>query len=181
MYGQGSVINGLADDSDLDVVLIWDEDVPAAGSLPGRPAYTLHGQLALEQARFDGFDVDLMHVPRRTFEDWMGELERGDGWAGTAWPLPIYVAAGLAESELLLDPTGLGTEYRERVQTPAGPLVAKVRHQLEATAPSFVKELYRSAERENHWLHRHLAVQLHKLIYTAWFLSEGTIHRSRST
>jgi hypothetical protein len=127
----------------------------------------------LEQSNIDGYDVDLMHIPRRTFENWMDELEQGDGWDGTAWPLPIYVAAGLAESELLLDPTGLGAEHRSRVQAPAAPLVANVRHRLEATAPHFVEELRRSAERENRWLHANLAVQLHKVIYTAWFLFEG--------
>lgn len=173
MYGQGSVITGLTDDSDLDLILIWDKDVPTASTLPGQSRLTPQGRLALEQAHLDSNDVDLMHVPRHTFENWMSELEQGDGWAGTAWPLPIYVAAGLAESKLLLDPTGLGTEHRSRVQTPAAQLVTKVRRQLEATAPGFVKELRRAAERDNRWLHANLAVQLHKLIYTAWFLFEG--------
>jgi len=173
MYGQGSVITGLTDNSNLDLILIWDKDVPTASTLFGPSKFIRHGQLALEQSAVDGHDVDLMHVPRCTFEDWMNELEQGDGWEDTAWPLPIYVAAGLATSELLLDPTGLGAEHRSRVQTPAAPLVAKVRRQLTAAAPDLVKELHRSAERENRWLHAHLAVQLHKLIYTAWFLFEG--------
>lgn len=173
MYGQGSVITGLTQDSDLDFILVWDQEVPSAPTLPGQSKLTVHGRLGLEQSQVDSFDVDLMHVPRRTFERWMNELEQGDGWAGTAWPLPIYVAAGLAEAELLFDPTGLGAEHRSRVQTPAALLVAKVRHQLEAAAPGFVTELRRAAERENRWLHANLAVQLHQLIYTAWFLFEG--------
>ena len=173
MYGQGSVITGLTDDSDLDLILIWDQDVPSTPTLPGQPKLTAHGQLALEKSTVDGYDVDLMHVPRRTFETWMSELDQGNGWAGAAWPLPVYVAAGLAESELLLDPTGLGAAHRARVQTPAAPLVTNVRRQLEAAAPGFIKELRRAADRDNRWLHAHLAVQLHKLIYTAWFLFEG--------
>ncbi|MEU4294160.1 hypothetical protein AB0E63_38575 [Kribbella sp. NPDC026596] len=173
MYGQGSVITGLADESDLDLILIWNTDVPSAPTLPGQSNVTVHGRLALEQSNVDGYDVDLMHVPRRTFENWISELERGDGWAGAAWPLPVYVAAGLAESELLLDQTGVGTEYRSRVQIPAAPLVAKVRHQLEIAVPGFIKELSRAADRDNRWLHADLAVQLHKLVYTAWFLFEG--------
>jgi hypothetical protein len=173
MYGQGSVIAGLVEDSDLDLVLVWDTDVPSAPTLPAQSKLTVHGQLALEQSNVDGYDVDLMHVPRRTFETWMSELERGDGWAGSAWPLPIYVASGLAESHLLLDQAGLGAEYRSRVQVPAAALVAKVRHQLEVAVPGFVNELRRAADRENRWLHADLAVQLHKLIYTAWFVFEG--------
>jgi hypothetical protein len=173
MYGQGSVITGFTEDSDLDLILIWDKAAPDAATLPAQSNLTSHGPLALEQSTVDGYDVDLMHVPRRTFENWMDELEQGNGWTGTAWPLPIHVAAGLAESELLLDPTGLGAEHRARVQIPAAPLVANVRHHLEAAVPTFVKELDRSAERENRWLHAHLAVQFHKLIYTAWFLFEG--------
>ncbi|MFG1812673.1 hypothetical protein ACGFIF_02815 [Kribbella sp. NPDC049174] len=173
MYGQGSVITGLTEDSDLDLILVWDQDVPGAPTMPGQSKLTAHGQLALEQSYVDGYDVDLMHIPRRMFVTWISELEGGDGWSGMAWPLPIYVASGLAESELLLDPTGLGTEYRTRVQTPAAPVVAKVRRQLEAAAPGFIKELRRSAERENRWLHAHLSVELQKLVYTAWFLFEG--------
>lgn len=173
LYCHGSVITGLTEDSDLDLILVWDQDVFGAPTMPGQSKLTAHGQLALEQSYVDGYDVDLMHVPRRMFETWIGELKEGDGWAGTAWPLPIYVASGLAESELLLDPTGLGAEYRSRVQTPAPALVANVRRRLEAAVPGFVNELRRSAEREDRWLHAHLAVQFHKLIYTAWFLFEG--------
>jgi hypothetical protein len=171
MYGQGSVMTGLTEDSDLDLVLVWSEDVPAAATLPA--TFVRHGPLALEKAEVGGYDVDLMHLPLSTFDGWMSELERGDGWAGTAWPLPIYVAAGLAESALLLDPSGLGAEHRLRVQTPADPLVSKVRQQLAAAAPAFVNELRRAAAGGNHWLHADLAVQLHKLINTAWFLAEG--------
>jgi hypothetical protein len=172
MYGQGSVIAGLSEDSDLDLILVWDTDLPSAPTLPGQSNLTEHARLAVEQSHVDGYDVDVMHVRRSTFENWMSDLERGDGWTGSAWPLPIYVAAGLAESELLLDPTGLGTEHRSRVQIPAARLVAKVRHRLEATLPGYVKELDRASERQNRWLHAHLAVELHKLIYTAWFLVE---------
>ncbi|MFI6680245.1 hypothetical protein [Kribbella sp. NPDC050470] len=173
MYGQGSVIAGLTDDSDLDLILIWADEAPTAATLPAPSTITRHGQLALEHGRMDGYDVDLMHVPRRTFDCWMSELEQGDGWSGTAWPLPIHVAAGLAESKLLLDPTGHGAEHRARAQTPAESLVVNVRRHLDTAAPGFIKELYRAAERDNRWLHASLAVELHKLVYTAWFLSEG--------
>ncbi|GAB2606566.1 hypothetical protein GCM10027269_73150 [Kribbella endophytica] len=173
MYGQGSVMTGLTEDSDLDFILVWSADVPAAATLPVPSDLVRHGELGLEKARVDGYDVDLMHIPLRTFEGWMASLDRGDGWAGTAWPLPIYVAAGLATSELLLDPSGLGAEQRLRAQTPAPALVTKVRQQLEAATPAFVKELRRAAEGGHLWLHADLAVQLHKLIYTAWFLAEG--------
>jgi hypothetical protein len=173
LYGQGSVITGLTEDSDLDLILIWTTDAPSTPTLPAQSTFTVHGQLALEQSTIDGYDVDLMHVPLRTFDTWLSELERGDGWTGPAWPLPLYVAAGLAESELLLDPTGLGAEYRARVQIPPAPLVAAVRQQLQTALPAFVNELRKAADRENLWLHADLAVQLHKLIYTAWFLFEG--------
>src|SRR3954452_25467327 len=91
MYGQGSVIAGLVEDSDLVLVLVWDTDVPSAPTLPAQSKLTVPGQLALEQSNVDGYDVDLMHVPRRTFETWMSELERGDGWAGSAWPRAVSV------------------------------------------------------------------------------------------
>ena len=172
MYGQGSVITGLSEDSDLDLILVWEEDVPSAPTLPDATA-TSQGELLLEQSRLDGYDIDLMHIPRLTFDGWLSELEQGEGWSDTAWPSPIYVAAGLAEAKLLLDPTGHGAAERSRVQVPAAALVARVRNQLEAAAPGFIKELRSAAEKEHRWLHASLAVQLHKLTYTAWFLVEG--------
>jgi hypothetical protein len=172
MHGQGSVITGLSEDSDLDLILVWERDVPSTSTLPGATV-TSHGELLLEQARLDGYDVDLMHIPRLTFEGWLRELEQGEGWSDTAWPSPIYVAAGLAEGKLLLDPTGHGAAERSRVQVPPAALVARVRDQLEAAAPGFVKEMRSAADKDHHWLHASLAVQLHKLIYTTWFLVEG--------
>jgi putative SOS response-associated peptidase YedK len=43
------------------------EEALADSTLPGQSKLTPHGRLALEQTRLDGYDVDLMHVPRRTF------------------------------------------------------------------------------------------------------------------
>lgn len=167
LYGQGSVMTGLADDSDLDLILVWDQDVPTGATL------TAHGDLALERSEVGGYPVDLMHIPRWTLDGWLDELDAGRGWSGSAWPLPVYAAAGLAESVLLFDPTQAGTAYRERVQTPASAVVTNVRRQLELVTPNYLKELDRASTNDNRWLHSHLAVELHKLIYMAWFLSEG--------
>jgi hypothetical protein len=167
LYGQGSVITGLADDSDLDLILVWDKDVPTGATL------SAYGDLALEQSEVGGYAVDLMHIPRRTLDGWLDELDAGGGWSGSAWPLPVYAAAGLAESVMLCDPTQAGTAYRERVRTPAPTVVDAVRRQLELVTPNYLKELDRASACDNRWLHSHLAVELHKLIYMAWFLSEG--------
>ncbi len=174
IHGQGSVITGLREDSDLDLIMVWDRQVPTSSTLPVPSKITPLDPLMLEQTRFEGFDVDLMHLPRPVFEAWLDELDHGEGWSGGAWPLPIYAASGLAESKLLLDPSGLGEAHRSRVQVPAPPLIENVRQRLEtAITPGFGKELYRAAELGNCWLHANLALQLHKLIYTAWFLFEG--------
>ncbi|MEU4192703.1 hypothetical protein AB0E69_12435 [Kribbella sp. NPDC026611] len=173
MYGQGSVITGLADDSDLDLILVWDEGVPREPTLEQQSKLTAHGELALKRSELGGYAVDLMHVPKRVLDGWLDELEQGNGYTGNAWPLPVYVAAGLAESKLLVDPTGLGEQYRERVRTPAPAVVDGVRRQLETATPTYLKELDRASACDNRWLHANLSVELHKLTYMAWFLAEG--------
>jgi hypothetical protein len=105
MYGQGSVITGLTDDSDLDLILIWDEDVPKVSTLPGSSNLAAHGRLALEQSNLDCYDVDLMHVPRRTFESWMGELE------GHYPPFPKYLPQWYERFGMNSDIRGLEMTY----------------------------------------------------------------------
>ncbi len=79
----------------------------------------------------------------------------------------------LVDGLLLIDPAGIGMGLQAELQTPTAALVEAVQRQLRTSTPGFIEALQRSAEHDDYWLHDHLAVQLHKLIYTAWFLAEG--------
>lgn len=172
MYGQGSVVHGFTSDSDLDFIAVWDA-VPDSATLTAAGQFSTHDGLAMEQAHLDGFDIDIQHVPATTFASWIASVRQGRGWSGDQWPMPIHVAAGLADGLLLIDSVGIGMSLQAELQTPAAELVEVVRHQLRTSTPGFVEALQRSAENGDYWLHDHLAVQFHKLIYTAWFLVEG--------
>jgi hypothetical protein len=175
IHGQGSVFSRFTDDSDLDFIVGWDTELPDRPSLPAElgSRITTHGSVVLEQASVNGYDLDVMHLPRAWFEDWLGQLDAGQGWQGTEWPLPIYAASGLAHGAILLDPTGVAERAQDRLQHPPPRLVASVHDQLGTTLPPALAELQGCARRGDHWLHRNLTVQLLKIIYTGWFLAEG--------
>jgi hypothetical protein len=171
-YGQGSVFSGFTAESDLDFIVIWDR-MPEMATAPVDSSFAPHRDLTMEQCRMGGYDIDIQHVSRRVFDEWVGQLGRGEGWSGDQWPMPVHVAAGLAHGLLLCDPRGAGTQLQARLQTPEPQLVEAVAQRLARAAPAFVKELTRARTRADLWLHDLLAVRWHKLIYTAWFLAEG--------
>lgn len=174
MYGQGSVFSGLRNDSDLDLILVWDQ-MPAADTLPDQltDRWIPHGDIALEKATIDGYDVDLMHVLRPQLEDWINQVRRGDGWAEPAWPQPIHVAAGLAEGVILLDGRGDGAAHQLQVHHPSPLLVHAVTDQLRSSISGYIGELREAAAHQHRWLYTSLASQLLRTIYLAWFLIEG--------
>ncbi|WP_114558173.1 hypothetical protein [Desertihabitans aurantiacus] len=132
-----------------------------------------HAELLFEKGDAAGFELDVQHVPRETFDGWLEQLDRGLGWAGEQWPTPIHVAAGLAQGVLLVDPAGEGEVIQQRLREPAPRLVQVVLEQLDARTPSFLTELQKAHDAGNLWLHDSLAVELHRLVYIAWFLAEG--------
>lgn len=171
-YGQGSVVSGFSVDSDLDVIVVWDR-LPEAATVSADGSLTRHGDLGMEQFRMGGYDVDIQHVPRRVFDGWVGQLSRGEGWSGDQWPMPVHVAAGLAQGLVLCDPSGAGAKLQARLRVPETTLVATVVRQLSEATPGYAKEVSRARSRGDLWLHDLLVVRWHKLIYTAWFLIEG--------
>ncbi|RCK70430.1 hypothetical protein DT076_07240 [Desertihabitans brevis] len=171
-YGQGSVLSGFRDDSDIDLVAVWEE-MPAASTLPFPSIVSGHRPLVFERGHAAGFELDVQHVPRQVFAGWMDELTRGGGWSEEQWPMPVHVAAGLAQGVLLVDRAGDGEAVQRRAQEPGPRLVSVVLEQLDARAPDFLTELEKADAAGNRWLHDSLAVELHRLVYVAWFLAEG--------
>lgn len=173
MYGQGSVITGFSADSDLDFVAVWHRmpTGPVLSAAGGR--ITRSGELAVEQLEIGGYEVEVQHVPVATYDRWMAALQEGEGWSGDAWPMPVHVAAGLAEGLVVADASGSGAELRARLQTPEPVLVRAVVDELSTSSSGFLRAMRRASSRGDLWLHDLLAVRLHKLVYSAWFLVEG--------
>ena len=85
-YGQGSVFTGLAtdSDSDLDIVMVWDGEVPAAGRRPAgavsEPGSTPDqfdlARGGLDKMRVGGWPVDIAHHPRCAYVTWFAARRR---------------------------------------------------------------------------------------------------------
>lgn len=174
IHGQGSSIAGFSDDSDIDCVVVWDQ-VPTNVTLPPAwaPRLDVHGHVALEQAIVASRDLDLLHVRDSLFNDWVRQVDEGNGWQSDNWPSPRYSASGLAHGTVLHDPDGLATNLQQQLQRPSPALRASTHDALTAALPIYLAELNKCADRQDHWLHQHLSSQLLKTTYTAWFVAEG--------
>ncbi len=77
IHGQGSVFSRFTDDSDLDFIIGWDAELPDHPTLPAdlHSRMTPAGAVVLEQANANGYDLDVMHLPRSRFEDWLRLLD----------------------------------------------------------------------------------------------------------
>lgn len=93
--------------------------------------------------------------------------------AGRRLAIALYSASGLAHGTVLYDPNGLATNLQQRLQQPSPALRASTRDALTAALPIYLAELNKCADRDDHWLHRHLSAQLLNTTYTAWFVAEG--------
>lgn len=113
-YGQGSTFCGFETDADLDIVVIWPEEIPAAA---GRPA----GQLCdpgitpvqfgdttfgLDNLVVSQRDTQVINFSRAAFDSWCEAVSDGGGWRGPAWPLPLHAVAGFVYGVLLADADG---------------------------------------------------------------------------
>lgn len=54
-------------------------------------------------------DRDLIHVPDSLINDWIREVDQGNGWQGDSCPSPLCSASALAHGTVLHDPDGLAT------------------------------------------------------------------------
>lgn len=176
-YGQGSVFSGLATDSDLDIVMVWDRGVPPADQ---RPARRLHdgaaGPIQFELARsgldklwIGGWPVDVAHYCRADFDGWLRDVRAGGGWQEQAWPLPLFAVSGFAHGRLLSDVDGRARRALDELRQFPQRLVDRTRETLRAEWPSYDAELAACAERGDSWLFHELMNTLLRHTYTTWF------------
>lgn len=163
-YGQGSAFAGFAGADDIDLVVVWR---------------TSPNRLPDATRRFEGPDfcldksgtpkADVMHFELDTFTSWCAEVERGEGWRGDAWPLPLHVVAGFVHGEPLLG----STDLYDRMRTPTDTFVTTVVEALRNELDAYLSELHRCAARQDDWLFNNLTDTLIRHCYIAWFATEG--------
>lgn len=175
IHGQGSVFCGFSQDSDLDLIAVWDGPLPAVGSgLSSGFERTASGQMVLEQGLIADRQVDVLHIPLSTFEGWAVAVADGRGWQQPMeWPLPLHAIAGFVYGVTLCEPHGLAARAARRSAGPSATLVDSLTLSLGEQLPVFVAELRRCADQGHSWLHGHLASQILRQIYLTWFAREG--------
>ncbi len=119
-YAQGSLVEGLATEADLDLVLVWDDRPPGPSERAGLaladplPPPEQHDQPGFILDRFwaGGQQIDAKHVSRDELSDWVEQVQRGEGTTG--YPMPVIALAGLLAAEVLADPRDECRALRER-------------------------------------------------------------------
>ena len=132
-YAQGSLVSGYASDADLDVIVVWEDDVPPERSWLRRlhdgdePSFFTYDapDLAIDRLWRDGQEFNLGHHSRRAFERHMSRDAVGAAVVNDRSLQQIR--SGFLRGRVVAD-TGLAEECREAIQTvPAGYTAEAVR------------------------------------------------------
>lgn len=179
-YALGSLVEGLADQADLDVMVVWKDApprdrhravLPVADPAP-IPEYFDQEGFVLDRFWFDGQQLDLKHVSLAEVDTWITRVEAGGGMSG--YPTPLIALHGLRSGELLVDPEGEGARTQLRVSGVPETVLARARQAAEPAAlEPFLKELRLCVQRGDGLLFVQLAGDVMRRAYISWFLSQG--------
>ncbi|MBM7785364.1 hypothetical protein [Tenggerimyces flavus] len=179
-FGQGSAVMGFSESSDLDLVMVWVDGVPAAA---GRPIHALaaagsepkqfDGSFGgLDKLQVDGWEVDVSHCALASFERWLSEVHEGDGWQVEEWPQPLHSVAGFAYGQILADPSNVGARAQSALASFPPLLVTKSAERLAQDWEALRPELARCVERSDGWLFHQLSGPLVRVAYVAWLAAQ---------
>jgi len=177
-FAQGSIVEGLASDTDIDVVLVWDGGPPdssvrpAAGLADEDPAATVFDQPDFNVDRFwhDGQQFDVKHMPRLELETWVELIESGRGWDG--YPTPVVGIHGLVSGVILADSDGYLAAVLDRVGHVPPAFVRNTRTSTETLTAIFT-ELEGCADRGDYLLFHRLAADVIRTGFIGWFAAQG--------
>ena len=180
-YGQGSVFSGFTDDSDVDIVLVWDRDAPPApaarpaealNSGPGVPVTFHQPGFVLDRFYVAGAQVDVSHKTRGVFDGWVRDVRAGRGWESAAYPMPLYAVSGFAYGALIADSGGRGSDARSQLSRFPATLVERSRDVLTDELTSYDRDLASCARRGDGWLFHELLSGVMRHALVAWFAAE---------
>ncbi len=180
VYAQGSLVEGLATQADLDLVVVWDEEPPPVPARAGlglaepapKPEWFHQRGFILDRFWMAGQQIDTKHVPIAEVRDWVGQVEAGGGTSG--YPMPVIAVAGLLAGEVLVDERSEARALRARLQTVPAALVT---HTSAVFAPEaldlFLEQLEACVARGDGLLFYSMATDLMGKAYIAWFARQG--------
>lgn len=176
-YAQGSLVEGLSEDADLDLVLVWREEVPRGASRPpagladASPPTSVYGQVGFVLDRFwlSGQQIDAKHVTVAEVESWAAAVEAGGGTHG--YPMPVVSVYGLVNGVILADDSKYLDVMRRRLAVVPGPL--RQASLAAARDASYLSELEACARRGDTLLFHSLLVEYLRALFIAWFAMNG--------
>jgi hypothetical protein len=174
-YAQGSLVEGLAQMADLDLVLVWDDRPPPKEHRPPerladpRPEPTVFDQVGFVLDRFwlNGQQVDVKHVSATEVEAWAGAVEDGEGRRG--YPMPVVSVHGLISGIILSDESGLAAEFRDRLRTVPHAFRSGATDAAVQAQTSYPDALAGCAESGDGLLFHGLAADYLRTLFIAWF------------
>jgi hypothetical protein len=174
-YAQGSLVEGLAEVADLDLVLVWEDGPPSKEHrLPEHladpaPAPTAFDQVGFVLDRFwlEGQQIDVKHVSTAEVEAWAEAVEAGEGRRG--YPMPVVSVHGLLEGIVLLDQTGVAADLRDRLRSVPPAFRDRTARDAAQARGSYPDELAAAAKRADPLLFHSMAAEYLRTLFIAWF------------
>lgn len=129
VYLLGSLASGYTQDADLDIMMVWDDlDVPAASQReplvarfderPGVSPFVVdYRDIHLERYVIAGQGYNVAHQTLTSFEAMFQSILDGRRDSAERVLDPLVATAGFAYGELVLDPEGLGQQWKNRLST----------------------------------------------------------------
>ena len=174
-YAQGSLVEGLTELGDLDLVLVWDtspppkEQRPPQGLADASPIPTVFDEPGFILDRFwlDGQRIDAKHTTTAEVDAWVGAVEAGGGRHG--YPMPVVSVHGLMNAVVLSDDRGVTDELRRRLRHVPLALRSRASDAAAKARSSYPGELAGAAERGDGLLFHSLATEYLRTLFIAWF------------
>jgi hypothetical protein len=174
-YAQGSLVEGLADAGDIDVVLAWEDGVPApsrrpppglADASPEPIVYHVASAFVVDRVWTAGQQLDVKHMTRAELDSWAEAVETGEGRAG--YPMPVIGIHGLVNGVVLADDQGHAARLISRLMHVPVRFRRAAALSDEAVAGN-LQELSGCVRRGDQLLFHSLAVEAVRAAFIAWF------------
>jgi len=129
VYLLGSLVSGYTEDADLDLMMVWDDaGIPAASlrealvarfdERPGVSPFVVdYRDIHLERYVIAGQEYNVAHQTLTSFETMLQSILDGRRDSAERVLDPLVATAGFYYGELVLDPDGLGQQWKNRLST----------------------------------------------------------------
>ena len=169
-YCQGSMVEGLSDSSDVDIICVWTERAPDQSQrppLPTDPTPAPRVWPRQENFHVDGQEFGVAHYLLSEWKDWLAEMEQGQGCDG--WPTPVIAAHGLLHGVLVHDPANAGAALKTRLHRFPPRLRTQPGLRARIALPDYIEVLVAAERTKDGLLFHGELVKILRLLWIGWF------------